>query len=67
VEAPTVTRQRAARFEVRGAMRPLYNEILTPEALGFLADLTQEFRPRIEEALERRAARQIRLAAGEKL
>jgi len=48
-------------------MRPPYGEILTDEALVFLARLAREFRPRIEEALRRRAARQERLALGEKL
>jgi len=48
-------------------MRPHYDEILTPEALSFVAKLTREFRPRIEEALEKRTARQVRFAAGERL
>jgi len=67
VEATTITRERAAGIEVRGPMRPLYDEILTAEALSFLARLTREFRPRIDEALARRAERQARLDAGEKL
>ena len=62
-----LTPARAEGLDVRGPIRPLYDEILTSEALAFLARLTREFRPRIEEALERRAARQARLAAGEKL
>jgi malate synthase len=62
-----LTSEHAAGVELRGPMRPHYDEILTPEALGFLARLTREFRSRIEEALERRAARQVRLAAGERL
>jgi malate synthase len=60
-------REREAGIDVRGPLRPHYDEILTPEALAFLARLTREFRPRIDEAIERRAARLTRLAAGEKL
>ena len=40
---------------------------MTPEALAFLSMLAARFRPRIEEALERRAARRDRLARGETL
>ena len=67
MEATTITRERAAGIEVRGPMRPLYDEILTAEALSFLARLTREFRPRIDEALARRRERQARLDAGETL
>ncbi|MEK7315100.1 MAG: malate synthase A [Candidatus Eisenbacteria bacterium] len=42
-------------------------EVLTDGALAFLADLSRRFGPRVEEALERRAARRKRLAAGERL
>ena len=48
-------------------MRAGYDEVLSREALLFLADLTREFRPRIEEALEHRAKLQIHRAAGERL
>ena len=37
MEATTITRERAAGIEVRGPVRPLYDEILTAEALSFLA------------------------------
>jgi len=43
---------------------PRHDEILTDDALGFLADLGRRFGPRIDEALERRAARQRELTAG---
>jgi malate synthase len=61
------TSARTDGLEVRGPMRPLYDEILTHEALAFLERLTREFRPRIDDALERRAAKLARIAAGEKL
>jgi malate synthase len=67
VATPTLIREREAGIDVRGPLRPHYDEILTPEALAFLARLTREFRPRIDEAIARRAARLTRLAAGEKL
>jgi len=67
VETPTLAKNRAPGGRIRGPMRPLYDEILTDQALAFLAELTREFRPRIQEAMERRAARQLRLAAGERL
>jgi malate synthase len=41
-------------------------EVLTPEALGFLADLTRAFAPRVGELLERRRAVQARLDRGER-
>ena len=64
MEASTVARKRAEGIEVRGPMRPNYDEILAPEALAFVAMLTREFRPRIQEALEKRAQRQVHFAAG---
>src|SRR5258706_15870381 len=63
MEASTVARKRAEGIEVRGPMRPNYDEILAPEALAFVAMLTREFRPRIQEALEKRAQRQGHFAA----
>ena len=41
--------------------------VLAPEALAFVAALTRRFRPRIDDALARRAARRQRIAAGERL
>ncbi len=52
---------------VRGKIGPRFEEVLTPEALAFVADLTRRFRDPIEEALARRAARRARLALGEPL
>jgi malate synthase len=43
---------------------PRHDEILTEEALEFVADLQRRFGARIDEALERRATRQRELTAG---
>ncbi|MBL8609119.1 MAG: malate synthase A [Myxococcales bacterium] len=51
---------------LRGPIREGYPEVLTPEALAFVADLVRTFRPRIGELLAARSARQARLDAGER-
>ncbi len=51
--------------KVLGAVRARYGEILSPEALGFLAELHRRFDGRRLELLEARAARQRRFDAGE--
>jgi malate synthase len=51
-------------LEVRGSTAG-YEAILSPEALGFLAALVAEFRPRIDALLERRRQVQARWDAGE--
>ena len=53
--------------EIRAPRVEGAEEVLTPDALAFLADLSRRFGPRVEEALERRAARRQRLASGERL
>jgi malate synthase len=50
---------------VRGPVAGRFAEILTPEALAFVARLHREFNPVREELLARRADRQARLDAGE--
>jgi malate synthase len=50
---------------IEGAMLPGFADILTPDALRFLAQLTRVFDGRREELLAARAARQIRIDAGE--
>ena len=50
---------------VQARTGPRHAEVLTPEALAFVADLTRRFRPRIERALAERASRRARLALGE--
>ncbi|CAA9351780.1 MAG: Malate synthase [uncultured Gemmatimonadaceae bacterium] len=42
-------------------------DVLSPEALAFVADLVRAFRPAIEAALAARVERRARLAAGERL
>jgi malate synthase len=50
--------------EVRGPLEDRYNEVLTEDALGLLADLHREFDGRRRELLERRQQRQAALDAG---
>jgi malate synthase len=54
-----------AGIEIRGAMAPRFDEILTGEALDFVADLQRAFNNRRKELLAARAARQARFDAGE--
>ncbi|HSD19976.1 MAG TPA: malate synthase A, partial [Anaeromyxobacter sp.] len=53
-------------MEIRGALPPRAAEVLTPEALAFVADLVRRFRPRVEQLLERRREMQRRYDAGER-
>ncbi|GHJ54227.1 malate synthase [Nonomuraea sp. TT08I-71] len=53
-----------AGIEVTGPMHPRYDEILTPEALSFLADLHRAFDARRRDLLDRRKRREADLAAG---
>jgi malate synthase len=50
---------------VRGPIEPRFAEILTPQALAFVAALHRKFNGRRVELLQARAARQARLTAGE--
>ena len=52
--------------EVLGATEPRFDEILTDEALAFVAGLQREFGRRRAELLEARAERQARLDEGER-
>ena len=58
-EAPNPT------LEIRGPAVVREREILTPEALGFVADLVRRFAPRVQQLLAAREARQARFDAGE--
>ncbi|GAA3169902.1 malate synthase A [Nonomuraea roseoviolacea] len=51
-------------MEINGPILDRFDEILTPEALGFVAALQKEFGPRRLELLEARRAKQEELAAG---
>ncbi len=53
--------------ELRGAMDDGFEQVLTPDALEFLAELQYEFGSRRVDLLQARAQRRARLAAGEKL
>ncbi|MFG1830935.1 malate synthase A [Micromonospora chersina] len=53
-----------AGIEVTGPMHPRYDEILTPEALSFVADLHRAFDARRRDLLDRRKRREADLAAG---
>jgi len=46
---------KAAGITVQGPMRPGYEQVLTPEALGFVETLTRAFRPALERLLADRA------------
>jgi malate synthase len=54
----------AADVRVTGAMAPGFDEILTDDALAFLAALAREFTPRIDEVLALREARQAAIDDG---
>ncbi|HEX8963716.1 MAG TPA: malate synthase A [Rhodocyclaceae bacterium] len=54
-----------AGIQINGEMQPRFDEILTPEALAFLAKLHRAFEPRRQELLKARVARQARIDAGE--
>jgi len=51
-------------LEITGPMRPGYEEILSPEACAFVADLVARFGPRRAELLARRTERQREFDAG---
>jgi malate synthase len=51
--------------EITGPISPAFAEILTPDALGFVAMLAREFGGRREALLQARAIRQSRLDAGQ--
>jgi malate synthase len=55
----------SAGIEVLGNIPPDYAEILTPEAMDFVAKIHRKFEPRRRELLALRAERQQRLNAGE--
>jgi malate synthase len=56
-----------ARLELQAAIEPRFEEILTPDALEFVAELQREFGSRRAELLKARAERRARLRAGEAL
>jgi malate synthase len=56
--------QIAGNVTIRGAMKPGYEMVLTPEAIAFAAELEREFGPRRRRLLSRRAELQQRLDGG---
>ncbi|MBX5481904.1 MAG: malate synthase A [Myxococcaceae bacterium] len=56
---------RPKQLVVKGAMRPGYEEILTPKALAFLEALATRFSARVEDLLARRKVVQARFDRGE--
>jgi malate synthase len=52
-------------IDVRAEVRPEWDEILSDEALAFLAILQKEFDPRRRELLQAREERKLRIDAGE--
>jgi malate synthase len=56
----------SAGIDLRGETRSEWAEILSPEALEFVAGLQREFNPRRKELLARREARKLRIDAGER-
>src|SRR3954451_18327759 len=53
--------------EILGEIAPAFSEILTPEALAFVAKLQRQFGSRRKQCLEGRQERQRRLDQGEGL
>lgn len=60
-----MTAQNPARAVVTGPHVPGLTEVLTPEALALVTDLTLRFRPRLNELLAARTVRQARWDAGD--
>ncbi len=56
-----------ATIDLRGAIEPGFEEVLSPDALEFVAELEREFGLRRRELLQARAGRRERLRAGELL
>src|SRR5262245_47471883 len=60
-----VTENGAQGLQITGPKAPRQEEVLTPEALAFVADLAHHFHPRLKLLLDARDARQARFDAGE--
>jgi malate synthase len=59
------TQPTRASIEIKAPMHPGFAEILSEQALEFIAALTREFAPRIKEALVAREQRQMAIDGGE--
>src|SRR5262249_31562074 len=60
----TTSMKFADGVEILGAVTPAYSEILTPEAMRFLANLARGFEPTRQERLAARVKKQAELDAG---
>jgi len=60
----TTSKPSFQNLEIKGEITPEFAEILTPEALNFVATLGRAFSDRREELLQRRAQRQAEIDAG---
>jgi malate synthase len=56
-----------ARLELRAPIESHFEDVLTPDALEFVAELQREFGPTRERLLKARTERRARLASGEQL
>jgi malate synthase len=61
----TAAGRTAPGTEIRGAMAPGYEAILTPAAVAFVTELVRRFGPEVKALLARRDARQAELDAGQ--
>ncbi len=53
--------------EILGQLPPEFAEILTPQALGFIANLQRVFATRRDEILQKRKERQLEIDEGKRL
>jgi malate synthase len=60
----TAETQTIGGLEVRGRVTAEYREILTDDAMSFVADLVQRFQPQLAALMEKRVAFQARMDAG---
>ena len=56
--------QAVGQVEVLGKLQPGFDEILTPEALAFIAELHKKFNPTRKELLKKRVQRQQEISSG---
>jgi len=61
---PSNTAQLTKGVEIKGVVTPAFSEILTPEAVEFVAGLQRKFNARRKELLERRQVRQKEIDSG---
>ena len=64
MSSPALKTAPVAGIEITGALGPRFDEILTPEALAFVADLHRAFNPTRKALLARRTERQVAFDAG---